>query len=142
MTSNPVAIPSRDKAMIFAILGVFLGGIAYATYGRPSHIHPSEAPTILAGLPTDAAEANATFRARVLSDFPLLSPESNLVQTLSRQGFTSDGWFAKRLTFRRQRSAMRGCDFTASVTWESDDRARISEIESRFLRTPGCVEGF
>jgi hypothetical protein len=146
MTSKSVPIPSREKATILVILAVLLGGIAYATYGRVGHISSSgsaaDASMIYAGLPADAGQANTMFGARVLSDFPLLSPEDNLIQTLSRQGFKSDGWFSKRMTFRRQNGSLRGCDFTASVIWESDDHARISALDPRFLRTPGCVDAF
>jgi hypothetical protein len=146
MSNKSVPIPLRDKAAALAILAVLLGGIAYAAYWRAGHINTSQAQSdasmIYAGLPAGAGEANAAFRARVLAGFLLLSPEDNLIQTLARQGFKSDGWFSKRMTFRRQNGGSRGCDFTASVTWESDDHTRISALDPRFLRTPGCVDSF
>jgi hypothetical protein len=146
MSDKSVPMPLRDKAAAFVILAVVLGAIAYATLGRAGHINTSgaqaDASMIYAGLPADAGEANAAFRARMSAGFPLLSPEDNLIQTLARQGFKSDGWFSKRMTFRRQNGSLRGCDFTASVTWESDDHARISALGPRFLRTPGCVDSF
>jgi hypothetical protein len=146
MIRKAAPIPSRDKAAIFVILAVLLGGIAYGTNGRVEHIDASrgaaDAAMIYSGLPADAAQANATFRARMLSNFPLLTSEDNLIQALSRQGFKSDGWVSKRMTFRRQNGSLRGCDFTASVVWQSDDHARISAIDPRFLRTPGCVDSF
>jgi hypothetical protein len=142
MTSKSSPISPRDKAAIFVILLVVLGGGAYATLVSVGHDRGSggaaDAPMIWADLPADAGEANAVFRARVLSGFPLQTPEDDLVQALSRQGFKSDGWFSKRMTFRRQLGHQRGCDFTASVTWESDVHARIRALDPRFLRTPGC----
>ena len=139
-------IPLRDKAAIVAILALILGGFGYAAFWRAAPIDasvdPTDAAMIYAGLPADAGAANAAFRARVISGFPLRTPEGDLVQALSRQGFKSDGWFGKRMTFRRLGAGLRGCDFTASVSWESDDQARISALDARFLRTPGCVEGF
>ena len=146
MGNKSIAIPLRDNAAAFAILAVLLGGIAYVTLARVSHIDTSgtqaDASMIYAGLPAGAGGANAAFRARVSAAFPLLSPEDDLIRTLERQGFRSDGWFSKRMTFRRQNGGFRGCDFTASVTWDSDDQARISALDARFLRTPGCVDGF
>ncbi|WP_158813761.1 hypothetical protein [Methylocapsa sp. S129] len=144
MTRKSTPISLRDKVAIFAILSIILAAIAYAAYrpvGQPSALEGTAgASMIYAGLPADAGEANATFRARVSSAFPLLTPEDSLIQTLSRQGFKSDGWFAKRMTFRRQHGSLRGCDFTASVTWESDDHARVKTLETRFMRSPGCVD--
>lgn len=141
MTSKSLSIPSRDKAAICVILLILLGGIAYATFLPPRHINQSsggaDLPLIYAGLPADAGEVYKTFRARVLSDFPLLSQEDKLIQMLSRQGFKSDGWLSKQMTFRRQNGALRGCDFTASVNWKSDDHGRVSALDARFLRTPG-----
>lgn len=138
-------MPLRDKAAIVAILAVILGGFGYATWPASRVAAPAEATDaamIYAGLPADAGAANAAFRARVIAGFPLLTPEDELVRTLSRQGFKSDGWFGKRMTFRRLGGGSRGCDFTASVSWELDDQARISTLDARFLRTPGCVEGY
>jgi hypothetical protein len=139
MLGKSATIPFRDKVMIFLILAVVLGGLAFATYRQPSHVASAEAPRIFAGLPVDPVEANAAFRSRVLADFPLLSPEAGLVQTLSSQGFSSDGWFGKRMTFRRQHAGFRGCDFTASVSWDSDNQSRISAIDARLLRSPECT---
>jgi hypothetical protein len=140
MANKAALVPLRDKVAAFAILAVLIGGIGCATWWRAGHINASDASMLYAGLPADQAEANATFRSRILSNFPLLSQEDNLIQTLARQGFKSDGWFSKRMTFRRHKGGARGCDFTASVVWESDDHARISALDPRFLRTPGCVD--
>jgi hypothetical protein len=144
MAGKPALIPLRDKAAIFVVLAVILGGMAYGvihSVGRNKNAgHAADASMIYVGLPADAAQANATFRARVSSDFPLLTPEDSLIQTLSRQGFKSDGWFAKRMTFRRKNGGLRGCDFTASVTWETDDHGRVKSLDPRFLRTPGCLD--
>jgi hypothetical protein len=144
MTSKSSPISPRDRAAIFVILLVLLVGGVYATFVSVGHDKGSgaaaDAPMIWADLPADAGEANAAFRARVLSGFPLQTPEDDMVQALSQQGFKSDGWFSKRMTFRRQLGHQRGCDFTASVTWESDDHARIRALDTRFLRTPGCAD--
>jgi hypothetical protein len=136
-------IPLRDKAAIAVILVVVLGALAYAGLraGTPGATGAAVNGTpIFAGLPAGAAEANAAFHARVLADFPLHTPEDQMVQALSQQGFKSDGWFSKRMTFRRQHGLLRGCDFTASVNWESDNQARISALDARFLGTPGCAD--
>jgi hypothetical protein len=61
------------------------------------------------------------------------------IATLSSQGFSSDGWFGKRMAFRHQHGGFRGCDFTASVSWDSDSQSRISAIDARPLRSPGCT---
>jgi hypothetical protein len=41
---------------------------------------------------------------------------------------------------RADAGVRRGCDFSASVTWEADDQHRIRTIGARFMRTPGCGE--
>jgi len=142
MARKSVTVPLRDKAKILAIMAVSLGFIYYAgtisvsRNGGPNGA--AEAPMI-GGLPAGPAEANTLFRARILSDFPLLTPEDSLVQALSRQGFKSDGWFgAKRMTLRR--NSRRRCSIMASVLWESDDQARIRTLETRYLRTSGCID--
>ena len=139
-------IPLRDKIMIFVIVAAILGGAGYATLRWNTPATPSkrvlDGQRILAGLPIDAAAANDAFRSRILAEFPLSSQEAVLVKKLSDQGFISDGWFSKRMTFRwllgdNKRMA---CDFTASVFWEADDQNRIKSLDARFLRTPGCVD--
>jgi hypothetical protein len=135
MASKLTPIPLRDKAAIFAILAGLLGVLAYAVY-TGAGAGAVNLSALYAHLPADAA----AFRARVFSAFPLQAPEADFVQALSRQGFTADGWFSKRMTFRRQNGGSRGCDFTASVVWEADDQGRISALEPRFLRRPGCVD--
>jgi len=139
-------IPPRDKISIFVILAVILGGAGYATLRSTNPANPPkrvvDAERILAGLPTEAVASNDAFRSRILSEFPVSSQEAVLVRQLSEQGFVSDGWFGKRMTFRwllgqDRRSA---CDFTASVSWEADDQNRIRSLDARFLRTPGCVD--
>lgn len=142
---KPAPIPLRDKLAVCLILAAIFGVFGYAAIlslgpvaGSNGAVGP---PALYAGLPVDAGEANASFRARILSRFPLLTREDELVRTLSDQGFISDGWFGKRMTFRRLPGGYRGCDFTASVVWESDDRGRISALDARFLRTPDCTAG-
>jgi hypothetical protein len=134
-------VPLRDKAAIALILAVVLGALAYAGLRAGTSGETGAAVNgtpIFAGLPADAAEANATFRARVLAEFPLHTPEDQMVQALSQQGFKSDGWLSKRMTFRLQHGVIRGCDFTASINWESDNQALISVLDARFLGTPSC----
>ena len=143
---DPATIPLRDKVKIAALAAAFVGfltytGILFADRSRQSP-HFTQAQSILAGLPADPADANMAFRARILTDFPLSTPEETMVETLSRRGFVSDGWFAKRMTFRwLLGGGARGpCDFTASVTWDADDQKRIRTLDARLLRTPGCAD--
>lgn len=138
MPSKLPTMPLRDKAIAFVILALMLGGFAFAIHQQSLRVIPRKIPKIFVALPVDPVEASAEFRSRILSDFPLLSLEASLVQTLSSEGFVSDGWFSKRMTFRNKHGGSRGCDFTASVSWESDSQSRISVIDARLLRSPGC----
>jgi hypothetical protein len=139
-------IPTRDKILIFVILAAIFGAGAYNTFGRnnptKSPKRVADAEHIIAGLPTDAVAANDAFRTRILSEFPLASREAILIKTLADQGFISDGWFSKRMTFRwlLGQGGRGACDFTASVMWEADDQNRLKSLDARFLRTPGCVD--
>ena len=145
MASKPSQIPPRVKMAIFALLAVFLAAIVYiaskADWSVDVAHSVADAQTIYSGLPPNAIEANATFRERVSNSFPLQTAERDLVQKLSDQGFRSDGWFgSKRMTYRRLAGGRGRCDIAASVTWEADDQGRISTLDARFLRTPGCVD--
>jgi hypothetical protein len=141
MTDKPTTAAPHNWTAIIVVATVLFGAFCYVTLGPVGKVNVaqrSDDPSlILSGLPADSGQANVTFRARVISEFPLLTPEYKLMQTLSRQGFVSDGWFSnKRMTFRRDK--WRGCNYTASVTWESDDQARIRTLDARFLATSDC----
>jgi hypothetical protein len=142
ITSSAVRIRTRDKIAIAVVLAVILGGLGYlqSRLRVVAATASVDSNAIYAGLPTGAGEANAAFRSRVIARFPLLTPENQMVEALSQQGFKSDGWFSKRMTFRYQRGFSRGCDFTASVYWESDKEERVSTLDARFLRRPGCFD--
>ena len=137
-------MPARDRVAILALLALLLGGVFYVAGKLDLRADPSnpaaDAQMIYSGLPPDAVEANATFRARILSSFPLLTPEEVMMRRLSDQGFRSDGWFGKRMTWRRLAGGRGRCDIAASVTWEADDQGRIATLDARYLRTPGCVD--
>jgi hypothetical protein len=136
-------LPTRDKALILTILAAIFVGLpyAYGGFGRGPEQQAKPAPSLYAGLPLDAALANATFGERVRARFPPSSSEDSLIRALESDGFRSDGWFGKRMTARRADAGLRhGCDFSASVTWEADDQHRIRTTGARFMRTPGCAE--
>jgi hypothetical protein len=143
MFDDIAVVPTRDKALIFAILAAIFVGLPYAFggFGRGPEQQAKPAPSLYAGLPLDAALANATFGERVRARFPPSISEDSLIRTLESDGFRSDGWFGKRMTARRADAGVRrGCDFSASVTWEADDQHRIRTIGARFMRTPGCID--
>jgi hypothetical protein len=146
-TGGRIVIPLRDKVIALAIVAILVGGMTYTSIlfaGRSvESTHLANARLILAELPADVVEANAVFRTRILSEFPVSTPEETLVGALSHRGFILDGWFSKRMTFRwlRGGGARLACDFTASVTWESDDQNRIHALDARLLTTPGCAGG-
>ena len=145
IASGPSRFPARDRVAIFALLAVLIGAIFYIAskqewrVDEPSRV--ADAPMFYSPLPPDAVEANAMFRARISNSFPLLTPEDKMVRQLLDQGFRSDGWFGKRMTYRRLAGGRGRCDIAASVTWEADNQGRIAALDARYLRTPGCVDG-
>jgi hypothetical protein len=146
MFSDIAFMPLRDKFAVAAVLALLLGGFGWVFSLHSLAIRA--APTIddhkfYSGLPADAVAANAAFLARIRSAFPLQTPEAAMTRVLASQGFQSDGWFGKRMTFRRLPGPARNaCDFTASVAWVADEEARIKALDGRFLRTPECADPF
>ena len=138
-------ISLRDKVVVVVLLAALLGGFGYTTshYSAPSgeEADAADAKKLYGQLPPDPLLANAEFRVRVESEFPILTPEDAMVRKLEGQGFKRDAWSAKRMSYRRfQTNRSLRCGFTASVTWESDDQGRVSALDPLFLRALGCVE--
>jgi hypothetical protein len=136
---------ARDKIVMVVFLAALFGGIGFAithnlVVGRDG-ANALDAGMLYGELPPDMLQAEAEFRARVATKFPLLTPEDELVRTLESQGFKRDGWSTRRMTFRRLWSnrSLR-CGFTASVTWDADDQGRVSKLDALFLWALGCVD--
>jgi len=96
---------------------------------RPS---PAWRPPLADGLPPAFREAERAFSSRVLSAFPVGSPEADLARVLEAQGFKRRDHENRRHSRFVQQSFP--CKSTWSVDWDADSDGRIAHIEAHYHR--------
>jgi hypothetical protein len=128
-------------AALFGLLVLVVAGIiAYDVLDRWTF--PSRSP-IAAHLPREYAKKETEFQRRIYKRFPVGSPVTELIGTLSAQGFKRSDYalvFSDdpplkadgRLVLRPGPGIRLPCAHIWSVVWKADAQQRISRIEARF----------
>ncbi|WP_458436876.1 hypothetical protein [Methylorubrum extorquens] len=113
---------------IFVILALFGGPwLALWHASKPS---PASLPPLAEGLPPSFQEADQAFSARILSKFPVGSPEANLIQTLKAQGFQRrDNGKVRGSSFLQQALP---CKLMWDIDWSANEGGEITHIEARY----------
>ncbi|TFZ57386.1 hypothetical protein E4V01_15755 [Methylorubrum sp. Q1] len=131
-------VRAMKRGSKFVLLGVsFTILVILALFGGPwlalwyaSKPSPASRPPLAEGLPPSFQEADHAFSARILSKFPVGSPEANLIQTLDAQGFQRrDIGKIRSSSFVRQTLP---CKLMWEIDWSANEGGEITRIEARY----------
>ena len=141
-----VMLRSLAKLVIGFLAVVLVPTVATFGYWSWDEYRFTRRSPLAANLPEEFTVASAEFRMRVLERFPLGSPESELVSSLSEQGFTKKNvygdavWVDRGFQLNKSGSALHvltltpgpgmsfPCRLVWNVTWRANDAGKLAEI--------------
>jgi hypothetical protein len=129
------------KLAAAGIVGAAASAVAILIWIAPSLSLADRPPSPLtAGLGGEWTAADAEFRRRLASRFPLGSSEAAMADELRRQGFIRQDWTsspANEHDAMRQESSF-PCRVTAQVYWRATEQGRLTAIRGRYGEQ-GCL---
>ncbi|MCG5245115.1 hypothetical protein [Methylorubrum extorquens] len=138
MVASMGVVRAMKRGSKFVLLGAgFTILVILALFGGPwlalwhaSKPSPASLPPLAEGLPPSFQEADQAFSARILSKFPVGSPEANLIQTLKAQGFQRrDNGKVRGSSFLQQALP---CKLMWDIDWSANEGGEITHIEARY----------
>lgn len=129
------------KAILLVGTVLTVAVVAYAYWGL-AVTHPYPLPPLARGLPSGVVwkEANDVFDKRVRAEFPVGSPENEMLSELTSQGFKLATWF--KADDGHKLAEFEGSQFPCAlrweITWRADSNGKLLDISGHYGEA-GCL---